>query len=313
MRLVPPVFWPELTLAVRDAHTLAHLGDVELRCRSTSWMGLPHLPGTGEAHTLLGGGLSSPIVLLGGRQAHEPEGLVAGLALRPAAGEAPDPAEFYSEGRVQPGRGILVYARAPGYAWGTIVLDVSTGAERELLLGPAAALGVRLTNVQLERYAALETEAKLYVVQARPDGGKRNAWFQRLDETLETEGLRLESLEPGEYAVSVELGGSLAWRKRTVLAREELSLAAGETRELVLTVPDPPAPPERATLGGVVSFPAFGGEEDVRLQLYKAEYRHGSADYELSLADMERVGGALPTWSFHLEDLPVGVYQGIRR
>ncbi len=313
VRLVPPEYWPELTLAVRDAHTLAHLENVELRCRTTAWMGIPHLPGPGMAHTLIGGGLSSPIVLLGGREADEPEGLVAGLALRPASGEAPDPAELYSAGRVQPGRGIVVYARAPGYAWGTIVLDVSTGAERELLLGPAASLGVRLTNVQLERYAALETQANIYVVQTRPDGGKRNTWFQRLDETLETEGLRIEALEPGEYALSVELGASLEWRKRTVLAREELygelALAAGETRELVLAVPDPPAPKKRATLGGVVSFPAFGGEEGVRLQLYEADYKHGSADYELSLADMERVGGALPTWSFHLEDLPVGLYQ----
>ncbi len=85
VRLVPPVFWPEFTLAVRDAHTRAHLEDVELRCRTTNWMGLGKLPGTGGPFTLLGGGLSSPIVLLGGREADEPVERVAGLALRPPA------------------------------------------------------------------------------------------------------------------------------------------------------------------------------------------------------------------------------------
>ena len=103
-------------------------------------------------------------------------------------------------------------------------------------------------------------------------GGGSPVWFQTLDETLETEGLRLENLEPGEYAVSVELGGPYRG-KRPVLVREELSLAAGETRELVLTPADPPAPAERATLGGMVSFPAFGGEQQVRLQLCAARPR----------------------------------------
>jgi hypothetical protein len=60
----------------------------------------------------------------------------------------------------------------------------------------------------------------------------------------------------------------------------------------------------------VVSFPAFGGEEAVRLKLYEAAtHKWGGADVELSLADMERVGGGLPTWSFRVEDLPVGLYQ----
>ena len=106
---------------------------------------------------------------------------------------------------------------------------------------------------------------------------------------------------------SSDLGG--AWAKRPVLAREELSLAAGETREVVLTLTDPPAPPDRVTLGGVVSFPAFDGVEDVRLQLYQANWGYGVAHVELSLAEMERVGGALPTWSFQLEDIPVGTCQ----
>ena len=154
-------------------------------------------------------------------------------------------------------------------------------------------------------------------------------WVQPIDETLVTEGLWLEGIEPGELSVAVELGGEWAKRKRTVLAREELSLAAGETRELVLTLTDPPEPPERVTLGGVVSFPypsptwdelvlvgrdgslrLLGeSEETVRLQFYQADWGGGDPDVELSLADMVRVDGALPTWSFRLEDIPVGACQ----
>jgi len=306
MRLVLPVFWPELTLAVRDMHTREHLEDVELRCVPTAFMASQR-PEAGEPYTMLGDGLSSPIVLLGGREADGPEDQVAGLALQPAAGMAPQLADLSQPEATD--RGVLVYARAPGYAWSTIVIDVSTGAERELLLAPAAAVSVRLENVQLERYAALETEARLSVVRLRPDGGENRVWSQGLDETLEFEELQVDALEPGDYAVTVQLGATFSWRKRPVLAREELTLAGGEVRDLVLALTDPPEPSERATLGGVVSFPAFGGEDRVRLQLYEADYRYGGDDIDLSLADMTHLGDTPPSWAFRLEELPVGLYQ----
>ena len=305
MQMAEVVFWPELTLVVRDATTRAHLDGVELRFVPTAFMGLGQQPWPGDPFTLLGRGLSSPIALMGGRKADQDEGRVAGLALSPAPGEAHQPAELTQPEETE--RGVVVYARAPGYAWGAIVLDVSMGSKRELLLGPAATLNLRLENVQLDSYAALEQLAMLNVVQPDPRGGTRRVWSQQVDETLGTEGLRLDGLELGEHVVSVELGGS--WREAPVLASAELFLAAGETRELVLTLDDPPAPPERAPFGGVVSFPTFGREQDVRLQFYRADYRRGEADFELSMADLEPVGGALPTWSFHVEDLPVGLYQ----
>ncbi|MEE8218779.1 MAG: hypothetical protein V3S03_07405, partial [Vicinamibacteria bacterium] len=307
VRLVRPEFWPEFTLAVRDAHTRAHLENVELRIRSgpgaAFW-------GRNEPSMLLDDGLSSPIALMGGREPDEPVPTVAGLALSPAAGESPRLVELAR--RWPPERGVIVSARAPGYAWGSTSLDVSKG-ERELLLEPAAELDVRLANVQLDRYAALETVPMLCVYRLYPNGNVSYVRFERLDEALETEGLRLESLVPaGNYAVTVELGGG-AWTEQPVLALEELSLAAGETRELVLALADPPAPPERATLGGVVSFPAptaTWGEEKVRLQLYfQPTQRWRDPDFEFSLADLQRVGGALPTWSFRVEDLPVGMYR----
>ncbi len=304
VRLVRPEFWPAFTLAVRDAHTRAHLEDVELHIRSGPGMAAW---GRNDPSTLLGGGLRSPIALMGGRDPDEVK--VAGMALSPAAGEAPRLVELAR--RWPPERGVLVSARAPGYAWNSTSLDVSKG-DRELLLEPGAGLEVRLANVQRERYAALDVVPMLCVYRIREDGGNQYVHFERLDETLSSEGLRLDSLDPGGYRVTFELGGG-AWTEQPVLAREEVSISAGGTRELVLALADPPAPPERTTLGGVISFPAptaLGGEEKVRLQLYfQPTQRWMKPDFEFSLADLQRVGGALPTWSFRVEDLAVGMYR----
>ncbi len=310
VRLVRPEFWPEFSLAVRDAHTRAHLEDIELRfspgMSNSMW-------GRNSLSTLLDDGLRSPIALMGGRAADEPEVTVAGLALSPAAGESPRLVELELARRMRPERGVNVSARAPGYAWGSIVLDFSKSDERELLLRPGSAIDVRLTNVQLERYRALETKPMLCVYWIRKDGSNQWPHFEPLDETLETEGLRLDGLKPGGYRVTVELGGG-SWTKRPVLAREELAgdlaLVAGETRTMVLTLADPPSTPARATLGGTVSLPAFGGEEKVRLQLYfQPTQGWRKPDVEFSLADLQRASGALPSWSFRAEDLPVGMYR----
>ncbi|MEM7305047.1 MAG: RNA polymerase sigma factor [Planctomycetota bacterium] len=298
------VFWPELTLAVRDEDTRAHLADVELHCIGTEFMNLRRQPGPSLSYSALGRGLNSPIKLMGGHEAGELD-LVGAIALPPAAGEASQIVEL--AGRSNTDRGVIVYARAPGYEWGRINLDFSTSGERELLLGQGAALGVQLANVRLERYDALGTGATLFVYQS--GWGLGLVCVRPLDETLAAEGLWVDGIEPGELTVSVELGSEWSSRRRAVLASETLSLAAGETRELVLMLPEPPAPTERVTLGGVLSFPAFGGEEDVRMQLYHADWSGGDNDVELSLAEMDPVGGALPTWSFRFEDVPVGTCQ----
>ncbi len=66
----------------------------------------------------------------------------------------------------------------------------------------------------------------------------------------------------------------------------------------------------RATLGGIVSLPAFGGEEKVRLTFHiQPTQGWGKPDVEFSLADLQRASGALPSWSFRAEDLPVGMYR----
>lgn len=298
------VFWPEFVLSVRDEETREHLEDVELHCIGTEFMNLRRQPGPGLPHSALGEGLRSPIALAGGHEAGQLD-CVGAIALRRQPGEPPELVEL--AGRSENERGVIVYARAPGYEWGRINVDFSTSGERELLLGKGASLGVRLANVQLERYDELGTGATLFVYQS--GWGMGLVRVEQLDLELEAQGLRLEGLEPGELTVSVELGQEWSRREREVLVNEKVTLVAGETRELLLALPDPPPPTERVTLGGVLAFPAFGGEKDVRLKLFHADWSSGGSGAELALADMEFAGGAHGGWAFRFEDVPVGTCQ----
>lgn len=302
-QMTQPKFWPEFNLSVLDAKTREHLDDIELRLG----LGVGNaLWGRNGRSALIGDDLRSPIELMGGRAGDELKPKVAGVALFPTPGESPTLIGLNRRLPVE--RGVQISARAPGYAWGSTSIDVSKG-ERELLLERAATLKVGLTNVQLERYAELETVPMLCVYRLWEGGGYGYIRFERLTETLVTDGLQLPSVVPGNYAVAVELGDGV-WTEKPVLAREEFTLVAGEARELVLTLADPPAPPQRASLGGVVSIPAFGGEEKVRLQLYfQPTQSWRNPDVEFALADLERVDGALPSWAFQVEGLPVGMYR----
>lgn len=301
-------WFPAFSLAVRDAQTRAHLEEVELRLVPTAFMGQWQRPGKGGPFTVAGRGLVSPIALRGGRPAGSPVAQVGGLALVTPGAPAAEIAELIQPEDVA--RGVVVYARAPGYAWGKVIVDVSTGAERELLLGAESVLAVGVTNYRSADYAGLPHAPTLYVTPLDKDGERlRPAWTQGLGESFEDEDLRLEGLEPGEYLVSVELGAAFSWRERVVHASEEIFLAAGEERRLVLPLPEAPAPAARGVLAGTLSFPAFPGADEVSLELYRSDYRHGDPDHRVPVASMTPTGAASPTWRFRVEDLTVGFYQ----
>lgn len=310
MQVVRPEFWPELSLSVRDASTRAHLRNVELRCIPTSFMGIWRQPGLAHPYELIGDELASPIALIGGHQPNDAESRGAGIALPSTNGDAQPFVEFDASVRVRSQRGIVVFARAPGYAWNSIVMDLEAGADREVLLEPAAAIDVQLENVQLESYAALESEATLSVYQLDPNGNIGTVRIQKIDEQLATDGMQVDGIMPGNYAVAVELGDTWWSNKRPVLAREEFSLVAGEQRDIVLTLANPPLPTVRAPIAGSLSFPEFDGASKVRLEAYHEDnpgFRE--PDASLTLAQMSRVSGAMPTWNFRMEDLPVGTYR----
>lgn len=301
-----PFFRPEFTLSVRDAHTLIHLEDVELVAMAPALMMVGTIPGT-NGYEPLGGGLDSPIPITGVQEANDPDHGLAGFVFeREREGET-EPVfmgyRFYTHR-------FLMYARAPGYSWNTTVVDFSQEGEAEILLTAGAALSVRVENLQLERYDELKTRSLLYISKRRPDNGWSNVRFQKLDEELETEGQLFEGLHAGEYHVSVELGETYSFRRRVALAKESFFLEVGETREVVFHLDDPPLPSARAPMAGVVSFPAFEGAEEVQLEIYECvSMSNGGSDVELPMSELKPVGGALPGWSFRVEDLPIGRYQ----
>ncbi len=307
VRFADVVYWPEFSLSVRDASTRAHLEDVELRAVTSAFMA-SQLPQDADFILSLGDALSSPIPLRGGRKSTQTDAEVAGLALGPSEGGSSRPLELPMHSETE--RGVLFFVRAPGYAWESFLLDVSTGTDQEVLLSRAATLELRTTNVQLARYAELGKEARIHVTRPEPHEGAGRVWEGALLDSHATDGVRLEGLEPGDYLVTVELG---SWsERRPVLVRERLALEAREERSVLLSLADPPEPPVLTTLRGVLSLqdPAeHWGVAQVELRLYAADHRYGDADFTLGLADMERVGGALPTWAFRLEDVPSGVYQ----
>lgn len=304
----PYVFWPEFTLSILDARSRAHLDGVELRCVNTALMGTGQQPGDSPMYTWLGEDLASPIGLLGGRPEEASEQEVFGLAIGSAQGEAPRLRKLMQPEEVA--RGVLVYARAPGYAWNRFVLDVSKGTNQELLLEPGAALDLSLQNVQFEGYAALGADPTLTMERVNEEGRSELIWFRELDELVAAEGVEIDSLLGGDYTIRVELGGRFSWRQRPVLALQEFALTPGETHELLVVLEDPPAPRTMTSISGTVSVPEYPRQDMLTLLLYDATtYRNGPADFELQLKDQPRVSGPLPTWSFHVEELPAGTYQ----
>lgn len=299
-----PTPWPEFSLSVLDANTREHLDDVELRIRSgppmAAW-------GRNDPSSLLASGVTSPVRLVGVHDADETN--LAGMTIAGDNGSSHGLVELAR--RWSTDRGVIVSARTPDHAWGGISIDVSKG-DRELLLKRGAALRVQLANVQLESYAALGAEPMLAIYRIREDGGNQYEHFEALDRTLATEGVRIDGLEPGGYRAAVELGGGV-WPEMPVLGIEEIHLVAGESGEVLLALDDAPRPPSRASIGGVVSFPAPSLEwarENAKLEIYfQPTERWMKPDYELPLDGLEQVGGALPSWAFLLEDLPVGSYR----
>ena len=308
VELVPPVFWPEMELSVKDADTREHLSDVELRFAPSAYMGMGQLPEAPGVFTLFGEGFHSPIAFRGGRDSEGDPGWVSGLALRPEADQKPRMVSLFQVEAID--RGVMMYAWSPGYAWGRSVLDISLGADREILLRPGANLRLAFRNVQFEQYAALEKSLGLHVNRVDEEGEESWAWYETLEERSTTDGVVLEGLEEGEYVVRVELGFRYGRKQNDVLFEERLQLAAGRTRELVLALEDPPEARPLTSLSGRVTFPTFEREDEVRLLLFDTmTYHRGGADVDVPMGQLERVPGSPPAWAFQFDELPAGLYQ----
>lgn len=133
----------------------------------------------------------------------------------------------------------VVYARAPGYAWGRTTLDLDQGGERFVALEPAAALEVELVGWEPG------TDGRL---RLRAEGDEEPTAELGLRERV-----GIESLCPRRYRVSAEIGEF--WADPIVLGGIDVDLRAGETQRVTLELA--PAPhAELVPLAGIVVVPS---------------------------------------------------------
>lgn len=157
------------------------------------------------------------------------------------------------------------FVRAPGFAWGTIVIDHSGGGERTLSLQPACALVVELIG----NADWLQPEVRLWP----PDASEWDAYpVAQLPPDVEARAV-FEALPPGTYLASVERG----WAERRVsYGSASITLAPGDRMRLPIEV-ELPAKPVAVAVAGTLTLPsawdraglklAFGGEGDTELWL----------------------------------------------
>lgn len=301
--VVEPVreYGPETLLNVRSAADRAELLGVTLLAQpdvywSSGWK-VPH----GGIRPLVEDAVS-PITARAWWYAGDEPDLARGIEMRHAGSTD---AVLWDEDSFRISRGMVFFARATGYAWGRANVDLAQGGRHELLCGSACGLNVRLVNAKPAAWARHERDVFLYVSANRDVVTER-----KLTPDVVREDISLRGLDPGEYALSVEIGGWWEFQSRIVLGKTSVSLVAGAEPTVELVLDDPPDPPARAPVSGTLTFPPFAGETEVVLRLFHADtYSQGEATAELPVGEMNRVAPGARTWAFDAGQLPTGAYQ----
>lgn len=184
-------------------------------------------------------------------------------------------------------------ARSPGYAWGRVLLDLSTGGERFLDLHPGGDLDVQLNGNSNLGDASL-------VLRRAESGDLYETAF------LASTGLiRIPSLDPGRYVVTVQFGN---FESPTVLGSAPAEIVAGTRTKIEIDLA-PTATPDRVTLAGIVRVPKAWKTA----QLYMwARYLDNAAE----LSDRDLYGtidwptsdGEFDVYSFEMNDVLPGRY-----
>ena len=178
-----------------------------------------------------------------------------------------------------------LWARAPGYSWGHVEIDMGSGREWLLELVPSG-------DLLIEAVPELSLDGRaLHLVDAeRPERSDRVV-------SLPGEPFVLENLRPGSYRILVEENA----RSPKRIATADVDVRAGEFARVLLE-PDPAQPAESEApvpLRGTLVVPDAWKVDDVRLHLqrweaYEPESTRGSYKTvaqlrpQLSEADPER-------------------------
>ena len=199
-------------------------------------------------------------------------------------------------------KGVVFHVYSPGFAWGRIEFDLTTGGERILSLRPGGSVRARLTGqpaskdmVLRMRPAKEEPEEDGRVVVELPLGGSNP--------------LDVVGLPPGAYRLTAEIG---AWFVRPkLIAKTPCEVVAGRRTEAVLELPVLAVPQEVPLAGDVNLPPSWELRRlDLRLQgldmpvVAMETRRRWSTAAGLRLVQ-ERGG----VWTFDAGLVPPGRYQ----
>jgi hypothetical protein len=149
------------------------------------------------------------------------------------------------------GQSIAYHVHAPGHAWGRILIDMSNGGDREILLDPGGALNITFDGVWNQPNALL----RLRVL------GELQPYAEC---PLTGQSMLIDGIEPGNYEVSVETG---SWAQDPlVLGSMEVFVSAGEAQPLLLPIVEIQEQ-ERVPFGGTVFVPSGWLLDDFTLRL----------------------------------------------
>jgi hypothetical protein len=263
--------WPSASiLHVRDAATRREFSSVEIAERSSQW--------TFETST-------SPLP-----RGRKLETIAKGLASPIDVGRALAEAKRQGDAASR-----TLWLRSPGFAWGSLEVDLGAGGERFLDLVPGGDLDVHLAGAIDVTGCRLRVRASTggAVVTQMPLGSERD--------------VSIESVPARPCVVSIELGESV--RDAVVLGSTEAIVVAGRRTRVTIVVADKPIVPTERIAGTIrVSKAWHAGKLDV-----SANSDDAGADLEqrMRFAHFEerRDDGEFHVFPFAFESVRPGHYE----
>ncbi len=191
------------------------------------------------------------------------------------------------------GRRVWLLARAEGFAWGRIEIDLAAGGEEILDLVPGGALHVSLTG----------EDPPGATLRLRRDGESSPSLELAVFKVREHE---LMSLMPGSYSISVELG---EWfQDPVVLGSSVAEVVAGGVTPVSIEVVSRPKGPTARLRGTLVVDPGWGAVEPA-LSIESIGTPPDGHRIRQRLQHGELSPGASGTWTFDVGSVPHGEYE----
>jgi hypothetical protein len=196
-----------------------------------------------------------------------------------------------------------LWARAPGYGFGSLVVPRATGGEFRLPLAREGALIVRVAGVPSEPALALRVRCS-----ADLDEWDGVLFERRLDWERGSVEQELAGIAAGSYVLAVELGHRHRYAR--ALALQHVDVLPGSRTEVLLDVSGFEGPP-RATIAGTLTVPpaweldSFG----IRFELLGEPTADGEAYHYLAESQLQPLDPAAGRFAFRFEGAQPGRWE----